>query len=104
MTINAEKMIPYVLTTLKDVDMAARLASRNGFPGAENMFVEQFDQLFETGKFREAAIVAADSPAGLLRSAETIAKFKALPAEEGKSSPLLMYFQVLLERVTLNKV
>jgi len=100
----SEKVIPYVLATLKDVDLAGRLASRNGFPGAENMFVEQFEQLFEGGNYREAAIVAADSPAGLLRTAETIGRFKALQASEGGPSPLLMYFQTILERGRLNKI
>lgn len=99
-----EAVVPYVMSKLADVELATRLASRNGFPGAENLFNEHFLELFQDGKYREAALVAADSPGGSLRSPETIAKFKAAPAEEGGRSVLLIYFQTLLERGKLNQI
>eukprot|EP00737_Agarophyton_chilense_P003254 gb/GEZJ01003787.1/.p1 GENE.gb/GEZJ01003787.1/~~gb/GEZJ01003787.1/.p1 ORF type:complete len:1487 (-),score=292.94 gb/GEZJ01003787.1/:474-4934(-) len=99
-----ENVVPYVMGKLSDVELATRLASRNGFPGAENLFMEHFYELFEEGKYREAALVAADSPGGSLRTPDTIAKFKAVPADESGRSALIIYFQALLERGKLNQV
>lgn len=99
-----EAIVPYVMSKLNDVELATRLASRNGFPGAENLFMEHFFELFEEGKYREAALVAADSPGGSLRTPDTISKFKAAGADESNRSVLLIYFQTLLERGKLNQV
>eukprot|EP00177_Eucheuma_denticulatum_P003509 GFKZ01006348.1.p1 GENE.GFKZ01006348.1~~GFKZ01006348.1.p1 ORF type:complete len:1728 (+),score=282.49 GFKZ01006348.1:317-5500(+) len=99
-----EAVVPYVMGKLNNVELATRLASRNGFPGAENLFTEHFFELFGDGKYREAALVAADSPGGSLRTPETIAKFKAVPADESGRSVLLIYFQTLLERGKLNQI
>lgn len=99
-----EAVVPYVMNKLNDVELATRLASRNGFPGAENLFTEHFFELFGEGKYREAALVAADSPAGSLRTPDTIARFKAVPADESGRSALLVYFQAILERGKLNQL
>ena len=37
------------------------MASKNGLPGADELFVSQFTRLFQAGQFKEAAKVAADS-------------------------------------------
>ena len=99
-----EAVVPYVMGKLSDVELATRLASRNGFPGAENLFNEHFVELFDEGKYREAALVAADSPGGSLRTPETIARFKSVATDENGRSVLLIYFQTLLERGKLNQV
>eukprot|EP00179_Madagascaria_erythrocladioides_P030901 CAMPEP_0198327392 /NCGR_PEP_ID=MMETSP1450-20131203/14660_1 /TAXON_ID=753684 ORGANISM="Madagascaria erythrocladiodes, Strain CCMP3234" /NCGR_SAMPLE_ID=MMETSP1450 /ASSEMBLY_ACC=CAM_ASM_001115 /LENGTH=1655 /DNA_ID=CAMNT_0044031435 /DNA_START=1 /DNA_END=4968 /DNA_ORIENTATION=+ len=104
MDIQTQAVIPYVMSKLKDVELATRIASRNGFPGAEGLFSEQFRELFQGGQYREAALVAAESPAGSLRTPETIQAFKSVPTQEGAPSALLVYFQTLLERGTLNKL
>jgi clathrin heavy chain len=39
---------------------------------------------------------------GVLRTPETIAKFKAVPPQPGQSSPLLVYFGTLLTKGKLN--
>lgn len=99
-----EAVVPYVMQKLNNVELATRLASRNGFPGAENLFNEHFVELFQDGKYREAALVAADSPGGSLRTPAIIAKFKAASADESGRSVLLLYFQTLLERGKLNQM
>jgi clathrin heavy chain len=38
------------------------LASRGGLPGADDLYVARFNQLFSTGNFGEAAKIAATSP------------------------------------------
>jgi clathrin heavy chain len=103
-SLREEQIVPYVMSKLNNVELATRLASRNGFPGAERLFTEHFLELFDEGKYRDAALVAADSPAGSLRGPETIARFKQAPADESGRSPLLTYFQALLERGKLNKL
>lgn len=103
-SVKEDAIVPYVMSKLNDVELATRLASRNGFPGAERLFTEHFFELFEEGKYREAALVAADSPGGSLRGPDTIARFKQAPEDEGGRSPLLIYLQALLERSKLNKL
>eukprot|EP00181_Compsopogon_caeruleus_P004586 CAMPEP_0184684602 /NCGR_PEP_ID=MMETSP0312-20130426/15903_1 /TAXON_ID=31354 /ORGANISM="Compsopogon coeruleus, Strain SAG 36.94" /LENGTH=1737 /DNA_ID=CAMNT_0027137941 /DNA_START=95 /DNA_END=5308 /DNA_ORIENTATION=+ len=102
--INTQAVVPYVMQKLRDVELATRLASRNGFPGAEKLFFDQFQELFREGQYREAALVAAESPAGCLRTPETIQMFRSVAVPEGQPSALLVYFQALLERATLNKL
>ncbi|PXF46212.1 Clathrin heavy chain [Gracilariopsis chorda] len=34
-----EKVVPYVMGKLSDVELATRLAARNGFPGAKTLFM-----------------------------------------------------------------
>jgi len=103
LTVVADAVVPYVMHTLKNIELATVLASRNAFVGADSIFVEQFEELFEDGRYREAALIAADSPGGILRTAQTIAKFKMAPADGAGPSPLMTYFTTLLERGKLNK-
>eukprot|EP00184_Porphyridium_aerugineum_P006141 CAMPEP_0184699800 /NCGR_PEP_ID=MMETSP0313-20130426/5924_1 /TAXON_ID=2792 /ORGANISM="Porphyridium aerugineum, Strain SAG 1380-2" /LENGTH=1782 /DNA_ID=CAMNT_0027158925 /DNA_START=278 /DNA_END=5626 /DNA_ORIENTATION=+ len=104
-SINETAFIPYVMSKLKDVGLACRLASRNGFPGAEGLFEQQFNELFSEGKYHDAAIVAAESPAGFLRGIDTIERFRSLPQPPpGEPSALLVYFQALLQRGQLNEI
>ena len=39
-------------------------------------YIEKFNELFEDNKFEEAAIHAANSPKGILRTQATLAKFR----------------------------
>ena len=43
------------------------------------------------------------SPQGILRTPETIMRFKQVPSPAGQQSPLLQYFGILLESSQLNK-
>jgi clathrin heavy chain len=61
-SIDEANIIPYIMNTLQNLDLAIRLASRNGLPGADDIYVTRFNQLFSTGNFAEAAKVAATSP------------------------------------------
>ncbi|KAJ8904263.1 hypothetical protein NDN08_000787 [Rhodosorus marinus] len=103
LSILPEAVVPYVMHTLKNLDLATTLASKNAFPGMENIFVDQFEELFEEERYREAAIVAAEAPGGALRSPQTIAKFKAASQGGVSPSPLMTFFTTILERGRLNK-
>lgn len=96
-----DKIIPYILEKLSDVNLALSLASRGGFPGAENLFNQQFQNYLNQGDYASAAKVAASSEQ--LRTQETINKLKHITPQPGQISPILQYFSTLLDRGTLNK-
>ncbi|KAI8884708.1 clathrin heavy chain [Backusella circina FSU 941] len=102
-SLDENNVIPYVINTLGNTEVALRLASRGGLPGADDLYVARFNQLFSSGNYGEAAKVAANSPRGILRTTETIGKFRQIPAQPNQLSPILQYFGTLLEKGTLNK-
>lgn len=60
--VDEQTIIPYILTTLNNTELAFKLASRANLPGADDLYVKQYQQLFASGQFGEAAKVAANSP------------------------------------------
>jgi len=102
-SVEEENIITYITTTLQNPDLALRMASRNNLPGAEDLFVRKFNQLFQDKQFSEAAKVAASAPKGILRTPQTIQRFQQVPAPPGQTSPLLQYFGILLDQGQLNK-
>lgn len=102
-SVDDETVIPYILRTLNNTDLAIKLASRANLPGADDLYQRQFATLFQSGQYSEAAKVAANSPRGILRTAQTIEQFKQVPVQPGVMSPILQYFGILLERGKLNK-
>jgi len=54
--------------------LAIKVASRYGLPGADDIFVAQFNQCIASGDYAGAARTAAQAPS--LRTTETINKFK----------------------------
>lgn len=102
-SVEEENIITYITTTLQNPDLALRMASRNNLPGAEDLFVRKFNQLFQDKQYSEAAKVAASAPKGILRTPQTIQRFQQVPAQPGQTSPLLQYFGILLDQGQLNK-
>jgi len=103
-TIDEQTIVPYICNVVNNYELAIKLASRANLPGAEDLFTNQFNRLFQQGNYKEASKVAADSPQGVLRTQKTIQLFQSLPAVPGQPSPLLQYFGVLLEKGKLNKL
>lgn len=99
--ISTERIIPYILNNLGDVELALSLASRSGLPGAEQLFTHQFNQSIATGDYNSAVKIAASSPQ--LRTPETISKLKSLQSQPGQPAPFLQYLVFLLDRGSLNK-
>ena len=60
--VDENTIIPYILTTLNNTELALKLASRANLPGADELYVQQYQQLFHSGQFDQAARVAANSP------------------------------------------
>jgi len=61
-SVDEQTIIPYILTTLNNTELAFKLASRANLPGADDLYVKQYQQLFSSGQYGEAAKVAANSP------------------------------------------
>ncbi|CAL5327338.1 unnamed protein product [Camellia sinensis] len=60
------------------------------------------DGLVGRRKYKEAAELAAESPQGILRTSDTVAKFQSVPVQAGQTPHLLQYFGILLTRGKLN--
>ncbi|RKO86009.1 armadillo-type protein, partial [Blyttiomyces helicus] len=102
-SIDEDNIIPYILSTLNNADLAYRLATRSSLPGADNLVFERFNTCLATGNLSEAAKIAATSPRGILRTPATIERFKNVPVPPGQLTPILQYFGILLEKGELNK-
>lgn len=96
-----ENIVPYVLHKLLNVPLALALASRGDFPGAENLFQQQFMACLNQGDYANAAKLAASS--SQLRTPDTINRLKNIQPGPGQVSPILQYFSTLLDRGSLNK-
>jgi len=103
LTLNTANLVSYVANTLRNQPLAMALAGRLGLGGADELYVAEFNRLLGAGDYEGAAKCAANSPAGILRTAATIARFQALPAPEGGQPPVLKYFATLMESGKLNK-
>lgn len=101
--VDETNIVPYITTALSNPDLALRLAVRNNLPGAEELFVSQFNAFFSQGNYLEAAKVAAKAPRGILRSPATIQRLQQAPVVPGQQSALLQYFSILLETGKLNR-
>jgi len=96
-------IIPYLLQNPENAELAYKLASRAGLPGADSLYQQRFDQLLSSGDYQSAAKTAANSPQGFLRTPQTIEKFKSVPQQQGQLSVILQYFGMLLDKGKLNE-
>lgn len=99
--VNEALIVDYIMNNLVQVpnrqDIAFSLARRFGLPGADDLFVKRFNQLFMSGDYKGAAAVVAQCKSGYLRTPQTVEQFKSVQAPPGQSSPILYYFSSLLE-------
>jgi clathrin heavy chain len=102
-TVDEDNIVSYVSGTLNNADLAYKMASRSNLPGADQLFINKFNTLFQQGNYSEAAKVAASAPRGILRTPQAIQRFTQVPTQPGQTSPLLQYFGILLDQGKLNK-
>lgn len=62
-------------------------------------YIGNFFEVYEAGKVEDAALLAAHSPKGVLRTMETLQKFKEYDAAHSGSCVLLAYWEALLPTV-----
>ena len=102
LSLNGQGLVPYITSTLRDNDLAIKLAGRLGLPGAENLYAAEFERLIGSGDVAGAArLVSASGSA--LRTPATIARFQQIPAQPGQPQPVFQYFSTLLETGRLNE-
>ncbi|KAA6355121.1 MAG: putative Clathrin heavy chain 1, partial [Streblomastix strix] len=80
-----------------------RIAGRAKLSGCEDLFIQQFEANFLAQNYGEAAKMAAIAPGGVLRTPQTIQRFKTALPIGGGAPPLMQYLAVLLERTRLNE-
>ncbi|TID27777.1 clathrin heavy chain [Venturia nashicola] len=102
-SVDENSIIPYLLQNPANGELAYKLASRAGLPGADNLYQQRFEGLLNSGNYVDAAKTAANSPKGFLRTPNTIERFKSIPAQPGQLSIILQYFGMLLDKGSLNK-
>lgn len=102
-SVDENNIIPYLRQNPANAELAYKLASRGGLPGADNLYEQRFQELLSSGQYVEAAKVAANSPRGFLRTPQTIERFKAAPQQQGQLSVILQYFGMLLDKGSLNR-
>eukprot|EP01022_Parablepharisma_sp_SALTPOND_P000326 TRINITY_DN1014_c0_g1_i1.p1 TRINITY_DN1014_c0_g1~~TRINITY_DN1014_c0_g1_i1.p1 ORF type:complete len:1806 (+),score=251.50 TRINITY_DN1014_c0_g1_i1:3065-8482(+) len=109
-TVDEKNIVNYIQTQCPHipdaVGVAFKIARAGSLPGAEQLFMDLFNKYIAERDYTKAAKTAAEAPNGMLRTAETINKFKASPAVPGgKGQPLLQYFSYLLEaNIKLNAI
>ncbi|KAF9730313.1 clathrin heavy chain [Paraphaeosphaeria minitans] len=102
-TIREDALIPYIMDNPACSEIAYKLASKGGLPGADNLYQQRFETLMNQANYTEAAKVAANSPRGFLRTPQTINRLRQIPAQPGQITVLLQYFGQLLDKGGLNK-
>jgi clathrin heavy chain len=100
--LNQQTVVQYIIQTLRDTDLALKLAGRLNLPGAENLFAAEFERLISSGDVAGAARVVAAS-GNALRTPATIARFQQIPPQPNQIPPVLQYFSTLLESGRLNE-
>ena len=105
--LDENNVVPFIMNNTNIPDnkrVAIQLAVRGDLPGADDIFVNQFNSLFSKQNYEDAAKLAADSPGQTLRNAKTIQLFQNLPAPSQGQPPIIMYFLTLLKKGKLNKI
>ena len=55
-------MVPFLIQVKQNAELARRLAERCNLPGADNLFLQAFNEKFASGNYQEAAKIAAKAP------------------------------------------
>lgn len=100
--LNEQTIVPYLMSR-SEVELATKLAARANLPGADDLFLKQFQAFMTQGRYTDAARVAAEAPPALLRTPQTIQLFQTQPVRPNEPPPIFQYFSALMERGRLNK-
>lgn len=103
-SLNEHTLIPYIVNTLRDNQLAIEMATRLNLGGADELYVAEFNRLMAGNDINGAARLAAASPQGLLRTPQTIQRFQQMPSQPGQPQPVFQYFSILLEKGKLNQL
>lgn len=94
---DTRSFIPYITHTLHQHDLAFRLATKAKLGGAEDLFREQFDRMFNSRNYMEAAQLVLNSGPNL-RTEAMMQRFFNESSVPGQAPPILIYFNVLTQQ------
>lgn len=100
-SINEQTIVPY-LTKNGNAALAIKLASRANLPGADSLYVQQFNAYLQQMNIEQAIRIAVDSPQGVLRTPQTIQRLQRLPQLPNQKPVISQYFQYIIEKDKLN--
>jgi clathrin heavy chain len=70
-SVNSDTMVPFISTSLKNVELAIRVATRGGLPGAEPLFQQKFETV-RTLSLRIASLNSLPAPDPSMQEATDI--------------------------------
>ena len=99
-TIDEDNIVNYIVNNLANFDLAMQMASESNLPNADQLFIQQFTRYFQQGNYKDAALVAANSPKVCVLWPETRLVAEAFLAREfcvrhKRSSSSKLYLQCL---------
>ncbi len=95
-TPDPQTIIPHVRQAHGN-DMAARIAFRCPWvTGARQVLETQFQTLFQSGQYKQAAELVLETGTDGLRTRQTLQLFQTATAAPGQPAPMLVYFQTLM--------
>lgn len=100
-SVNEQTIIPF-LTKSGNTELAIKLAARANLSGADDLYVQQFNNLLNQMNVEEAVKVAVDSPQGILRTQQTVQRLQRIPLLPNQKPALSQYFQYIIEKDRLN--
>lgn len=65
-SVNEATLVPYVVSTLRDSALAIQLAARLNLPGADDLYMTEFNRMLSSNDVSGAARLAGESPNGEL--------------------------------------
>lgn len=65
-SVNEATLVPYVVNTLRDSALAIQLAARLNLPGADDLYMSEFNRMLGSNDVAAAARLAGESPNGEL--------------------------------------
>lgn len=63
-SVNEATLVPYVVNTLRDSALAIQLAARLNLPGADDLYLSEFNRMLGSNDVAAAARLAGESPNG----------------------------------------
>jgi len=100
-SVNEQTIVPY-LTKSGNTELAIKLAARANLSGADDLYLQQFNNFLQQMNIDQAVKIAVDSPQGILRTPQTVQRFQRLPQLPNQKPALSQYFQYIIEKDQLN--
>ena len=99
-TVDEANLVPFIMSQLRNQEMALRLANKHDLPGADQMMTQQFEQLFGSGQYQQCGELCAGC--SRLRTPQTMQRLQSAAPQAGQPPPILAYLHAILNKTKLN--